>query len=311
MSKCPEDCKYLCCRQIIVDKRLTCNLGNCKNDKDLQRSKKCGFQHDGFTYSYHNNFDIKFKNQDGIRIPYNEPLSERFLYFPLFRFNDNELNQFDQKTPEFILLDIAFDIILVSFHGSNKHNQLRQTLQLTSSTEYSNDFIPMMQNMFFSIYLINICDKRLAKQKEYKAEDFLIGNNFENIQFREGIEILDEIYRYIPCGLDCTFHDHNISLCYEFRKNLKVCVLNKNINGEDYYFNIGKFGIVMIVNYMDWMHQIRIQHPNVEDKDKHELDENFQISEGGTGWSVFIKEFYLESFYKPVIKPLTISNFMS
>ncbi|CAG8720979.1 8395_t:CDS:2, partial [Scutellospora calospora] len=50
MSKCPEDCKYLCCRQIIVDKRLTCNLGSCKNDKDLQRSRKCGFQHDGFTY---------------------------------------------------------------------------------------------------------------------------------------------------------------------------------------------------------------------------------------------------------------------
>ncbi|CAG8445446.1 6586_t:CDS:2 [Scutellospora calospora] len=285
MSKCPEDCKYLCCRQIIVDKRLTYNLGACKNDKDLQKSRKCGFRHDGFTYSYCNNFDIKF--------------------------NDNELNQFDQETPEFILLDIAFDLTLVLFHGSNKHNQLRQTLQLPSSTEYSNDFILMMQNMFFSIYLINICDKKLAKQQEYKAEDFLIGNNFENIQFKEGIEILEEIYRYIPCGLDCIFHDYNISLCYEFRKNLKVCILNKKVEGEDYYFNIEKFGIVMIVNYMDWLHQIRIQHPNVEEKDKHELDRNFQISEGSTRWSVFIKEFYLESFYKLVIKPLTISNFMS
>ena len=64
MSGCPEDCKFLCCRQIIVDKKLTCNLGSCKNEKDLQKSRKCRFRHDGFTYSYCNNFDIKFKIQN-------------------------------------------------------------------------------------------------------------------------------------------------------------------------------------------------------------------------------------------------------
>ena len=67
----------------------------------------------------------------------------------------------------------------------------------------------------------------------------------------------------------------------------------------------------MVVNYIDWLHQIRIQHPNVRLNDKHELDENFEISEGGTGWSVFVKEFHLEEFYKPVIKPLTIGSFMN
>src|SRR5437868_7736711 len=311
MNKCPEDCKFLCYRQIIIDKKLTCNLGNCMNDKELQKSRKCSFRHDGFTYSYRNNFDVKFKTQDGIRIPFNEPLSERFLYFPVYTFKESELDQFDQKTPEFILLDVAFDLTLVSFHRSDKHNYLRQHLYITSSTEHPNEFVLMMQNMYFSVYLINICDRRLAKQKEYKSNDLLIGDDYENIRFKEGIEILEEIYRYIPCGLNCTFHEHNISLCYEFQKNLKVCVLNKNVDGEDYYFNIGKLGIVIVVNYMDCLHQIRIQHPNVRLNDKHELDENFEISEGGTGWSVFVKEFHLEGFYKPVIKPLTIGSFMN
>ena len=182
---------------------------------------------------------------------------------------------------------------------------------MTSFTEHLNKFVLMMQNMYFSVYLINICDRRLAKQKEYKSNDLLIGDDYENIRFKKGIEILEEIYRYIPYGLNCTFYEHNISLCYEFQKNLKVCVLNKNVNREDYYFNIGKLGIVMVVNYMDWLHQIRIQYPNVGLNDKHELDENFEISEGGTGWSVFIKEFYIKEFYKPVIKPLTISKLIS
>jgi hypothetical protein len=274
-------------------------------DKSLQRSKRCNFKHDGYTYSYLENYELKFNQKSSV--PYNEPLLKRFQFFPVFLFKENEIN----SGLDYNLLDIAFDLKLVSYHGSKKHTLYRESLRTPSSTDYVNEYIPMMENMFFSIFLINICDKTLAKKKEYTLEDLMEKNTFEEKVFKEGIHILEEKYVYIPCGLDCRFQEHEISLCFEFKNNFKVCLLNKNMYLEDYYFNVGKFGIVMIINYMDWLHQIRIQHPNVENEDKHEFDENFEISEGGTGRSVLIQEFFIQGSYKPIIKPVTYDTLLN
>jgi hypothetical protein len=305
MSRCPEDCKLLCCKQRITEKKLACNLGVCMSDKILQRSQRCNFKRDGYTYSYLENYDLKYNLKS--KVPYNEPLLKRFHFFLVFLFKQNEIN----SGLDYNLLDIAFDLKLVSYHGSKKHVLYREPLRTPSSTDYNNEYTPMMENMYFSIFLINICDKTLAKKKEYTLEDLMEKNTFEEKVFKEGIYVLEEKYVYIPCGQDCSFQEHNITLCFEFRNNFKVCLLNKNAHLEDYYFNIGKFGIVMIVNYLDWLHQIRIQNPNVENNDKHEFDENFKISEGGTGRSVLIKEFFIQGSYKPILKPVTYDKLIN
>jgi len=108
------------------------------------------------------------------------------------------------------------------------------------------------------------------------------------------------------CQETCVFTSHRVAICVKFDKNTKMCILNRNIDDQDNFFNRGKFVIFTTVNYLNPFFDIRRNYPNVTDL--YLLRDTFNASTGIVGHSVFFRKFNIQGAYKPKVEIINKDN---
>ena len=165
-----------------------------------------------------------------------------------------------------------------------------------------NNYFPLQKNMYLTFLLAIVCDRDTAKQQVYRADD-IINNPQEDLKdftTKSPFRIVGETYGYIPCGGDCAFTTHSMTLCFKFKNKMDVCMLNRNVDGEHNFFNIGKFVLIITASYMDWA--MRFKNP--DDANYFSFGNRRELENGNVGHSVMIQDLKIQLAYKPIIKPI-------
>ena len=141
---------------------------------------------------------------------------------------------FDKITAQ----DIQIEVELLAYHRSNHNITLFQNnLEILKNVGIQ-AILPLMNNFYFMIYLALVCDTDLAKKKNYTASDFLRDpNNLNTIESKNSIKILEKYTLEVLCQEICVFTTHRLAICVKFDKNVKMCILNRNVDNKDNFFN--------------------------------------------------------------------------
>lgn len=287
---CPADCPLLCCNNSIRQPNINCSIGECASDEKLDL-KICGYNHDEYTvYSDWKVADFDNQKKDG-DIPYFLYPTARFDYYTMFQ----EIT-FDK----IILQDIQIEIELLAYHGSNRNIKLFTDNLEIPTREGTETLLPLMGKMYFTAYLVLICDIDLAKKKNYTPSDFLRDpNNLTYIEPKNSVKILEKYTIEILCQEECVFSSHRIAMCVKFAKDTKMCLLNKNVQNEDVFFNRGKFVLFTVINYLDPLFDVRRNYPNVQNS--YLFGDGFNVATGTVGHSIFFRKFHIQGAYKPAV----------
>ncbi|CAG8579199.1 11729_t:CDS:2 [Dentiscutata heterogama] len=101
---------------------------------------------------------------------------------------------------------------------------------------------------------------------------------------KNAFKVISETYAYILYSSDCPFTTHNITLCFIFKNKMDVCLLNRNVEGEHNFFNIGKFVLIITASYTDWA--INLKHP--DDANYFNFGQRRDLLNGNVEYSVMV-----------------------
>ncbi|CAG8529684.1 13747_t:CDS:1 [Ambispora leptoticha] len=210
---------------------------------------------------------------------YFDSLWNRMMTFRLFQTKKFE------PFKRFQLIDISIHLQIVTYHNEDKTNTIR------IPTIGGNTIItPLISELIIKSYIVELCDRDLAKKKELGVDDLLIDVDLQNIQFKNNIKPIISTETVINCST-CTFTTDEIIICLDLNK-MDVCLKNEESDTESAFFEKGNYLFVMFLDYNDFMFKtkkISGQAPTGS------LGENLNLATGNTGIPSFIGDGSIES----------------
>ncbi|CAG8625412.1 4970_t:CDS:2 [Cetraspora pellucida] len=253
-----------------IRKITKCSLGSCGDQKDFnicQTSRPFGFLSDKIEFAKE-----KF-----------EPVDKRYYFYSL-------LQDLNKPFTSLRLLDFVAQFKLVSFTPPNS-----EKIQLPGN-EDNIQLTPLFSPFKINLYLVQICDEKLAKKLELTIEDVLIDpSDIKYHKFKDTVIPVLDYSVVIPCDNGCAFNDHVITMCRKFSKDEeKVCILSKE-TGESIIYNTANLRLILIIDYMDFLYQLNVRKKDMPYSEKIKLGED--ATKEGTGYPVFFTDGFIEIAY--------------
>jgi len=212
------------------------------------------------------------------------PMDDRYAYIRTFQ-------KVDQNHQNIELHDIVIYLSLNSYHRLDRND----TLELqTNSTQTTTITSVISNKLKLKFYLLEICDKEIAKQIDPPSGDIFLNRDLHDVQFREYFTSRMEFEYDINCG-GCQYEPHNFVFCLDLKKQ-KVCQLDNDDKSEAKVFNQGNYVFVIVIDYFNWMYQFKLKRgePNAS-----KFGEEFNVATGDCGIPLFINHLKLETTWKP------------
>ncbi|CAG8780061.1 9940_t:CDS:2 [Dentiscutata erythropus] len=235
----------------FLNKVDTCVIGHCGSKTKLNA---CQSKRDNGVSVNKIEFGIKSKEVGDQKTRYTiiPPLRKRYGFIRLFQ----QINT-NQKKIE--LHNISIHLKFTSYHNKSRQSRIRISSSIDNETnklQYTN-ITPMLDTIILKLFIVEICFKDAAKDKNMAIGDIIIdAANINDIQFREYINLVLATEIEIPCD-GCEFQEYKAILCLNLNK-LNVCKLENNEN-DTILFDKGNYAFVIFVDYFDWMYKFKFE----------------------------------------------------
>jgi hypothetical protein len=217
----------------------TCVIGNCNSESKLTL---CQHKRDDGVSISRFDFNLKREKEDS---GYFNIFNERFNYIRLF-------NEFTEKIkhPKIELHDIVVHLKITSYHQQKNQRENRIKIpikkELITGKEELN-ITAVLNSLVIKFFIIEICDKDTAEQRQPSMNDIIVDRDIQDIQFREYIKPIVSTELKIDCE-GCEFQTHDVIMCLDL-KELKVCKLNSDQIPN--LFDKGNYALVFFIDYFD------------------------------------------------------------